>query len=164
MSKNDVGASEPAPEGEPDQGARRGLASDAFNRTLLASLPQKLFYKDRSSVYVAVNEPYARSLGVEARDVVGKDDFAFFPPELAEKYRADDRAVMESGQGRDFDERYVAQGAESWIRTTKAPVRNDAGEVTGVLGPGSRRFSWSTTKRRCARSPRGRSKRPATRC
>jgi PAS domain S-box-containing protein len=108
--------------------------SEAFNRTLIASIPQKLFLKDRNSVYVAVNEHYASSLGFEPKDVVGKDDFAFFPAELAEKYRADDRAVMESGRDKDIDERYVAQGKESWIRTIKTPVKNDAGEITGVLG------------------------------
>jgi PAS domain S-box-containing protein len=108
--------------------------SAAFNRALIASLPHKLFLKDRSSVYLSVNEAYASSLGCQPEQMVGKDDFAFFPTELAEQYRADDREVMESGQGKAIEERYLAQGTEYWIRTIKAPLRNDAGEVTAVLG------------------------------
>ncbi len=108
--------------------------SDAFHRTLLASIPQRLFLKDHSSVYLAVNERYAISLGCKPEDVVGKDDFAFFPIALAEKYRADDQAVMESGQIKEVEEKYLAQGKEQWVRTTKVPVRDAGGTVTAVLG------------------------------
>ena len=135
MGKDDGGVRERAREDETPDAAQRALErSEALNRTLIASITQKLFLKDRNSVYVAVNERYAQSLGFEPKHVVGKDDFAFFPTELAEKYRADDLAVMESGRAADVDERYVAQGMESWVRTIKTPLRNDAGEVTGVLG------------------------------
>ncbi len=108
--------------------------SEALVRALLTSIRQKVFLKDRNSIYLAVNEIYASSLGCTPEEVVGKDDFAFFPTELAEQYRADDRAVMESGQGKVIDERYVVQDREYWIRTNKSPVRDDAGQVTGVLG------------------------------
>ena len=108
--------------------------SEAFHRTLVASIPQRLFLKDRRSVYLAVNEVFATSLGRSPEEIVGKDDFAFFPTELARKYRADDRAVMESGQVQRLEERFVAGGEEHWVRTVKAPVRQDGGEVTAVLG------------------------------
>jgi len=108
--------------------------SVAFFRTIVESIPQGLFVKDRSSVYLAVNEPYATSLGLEPEQLVGRDDFAFFPTELAEEHRADDRAVMESGRVKDIEERVIARGKESWVHTTRAPVRDDTGQVTAVLG------------------------------
>lgn len=108
--------------------------SVAFNRTMVESIPQRLFLKDRNSVYLAANPAYAASLGIRPEQVVGKDDFAFFPEELASKYRADDREVMESGRMKDIEESYLAKGKSSLIRTIKAPVRNTSGEVFAVLG------------------------------
>ena len=118
-----------------ERAAQQALAqSEAFNRTIVASIPQMLFLKDRSSVYLAVNERYATSLGHNPAHFVGKDDFAFYPTELAEQYRADDLAVMESGRVKELEERYIAQGKEHWAHTTKAPVRDAAGQVTALLG------------------------------
>jgi PAS domain S-box-containing protein len=118
-----------------ERAAQKALKeSEAFNRTIVESIPQQLFLKDRNGVYLAANQPYAASLGCRPEQLVGKDDFAFYPTELAEKYRADDRAVMESGQVKDMEERFLAQGKEYWIHTIKAPVRDDGGQVTAVLG------------------------------
>ena len=118
-----------------ERAAQKALEiSEAFNRTIVESIPQQLFLKDRNGVYLAVNQPYAASLGCSPAQLVGKDDFAFYPTELAEKYRADDRAVVESGRVKDIEERYLAQGKQSWVHTIKAPIRDDGGQVTAVLG------------------------------
>jgi len=108
--------------------------SEAINRTILESLSQKIFMKDRNSVFLFVNKPYADSFGVSPEEFVGKDDFAFFPADLASKYRADDRQVMESGQIKEIEEAYTAQGKDRVAHTIKVPVRNEAGEVTALLG------------------------------
>jgi PAS domain S-box-containing protein len=118
-----------------ERAAQKALKeSEAFNRTIVESIPQQLFLKDRNGVYLAVNQPYAASLGCRPDQLVGKDDFASYPTELAEKYRADDRAVMESGRVKDLEEKYLAQGKEYWVHTIKAPVSDDGGQVTAVLG------------------------------
>ena len=118
-----------------ERAAQKALKeSEAFNRTIVESIPQQLFLKDRNGVYLAVNQPYAASLGCRPDQLVGKDDFAFYPTELAEKYRADDRAVMESGQVKDMEERFLAQGKEYWVHTIKAPGSDDGGQVTAVRG------------------------------
>jgi two-component system sensor histidine kinase/response regulator len=54
----------------------------------------------------------------------------------ADLYRADDRQVMESGQARlDFEEpQTTPDGNTLWLRTSKVPLRDAAGTVTGVLG------------------------------
>jgi PAS domain S-box-containing protein len=41
---------------------------------------------------------------------------------------------MESGRVKDVEERYLAQGKEYWVHTIKAPVSDDGGQVTAVLG------------------------------
>ncbi|HOG18014.1 MAG TPA: PAS domain S-box protein [Syntrophales bacterium] len=108
--------------------------SEALNRAIVKSIPQMLFLKDRNSVYIMVNESYADSVGLKPDDFPGRDDTMIFPAELAQRYRADDCAVMQAGEPKDIEEPYVAQGKEYWVRTIKAPVRNHEGEVFAVLG------------------------------
>ncbi len=130
-----IGRDEPSGGNDTLRAAQQALRdSEAINRAIVESIPQKLFLKDCGSVYLAVNQALAASLGCTPEQVVGKDDFALVPAKLAEKYRADDRAVIESGQAKHVEERYVAQGKEYWIHTVKTPVRNLAGDVIAVLG------------------------------
>ncbi|MEI6260790.1 MAG: PAS domain S-box protein, partial [Deltaproteobacteria bacterium] len=103
-------------------------------RTLLENIPQKIFVKDAAHNYVSVNELYALDLGIRPEDVVGKSDYDFFPKELADKYRTDDRRVMQMNSTDHFEEAYISGGIEYFIHTVKAPLRNELGEVTGVLG------------------------------
>ncbi|MCK4794962.1 MAG: HAMP domain-containing protein, partial [Desulfobacteraceae bacterium] len=76
-------------------------------RTLLENLPQKVFSKDRNSIYVSCNENFARELGIRVEEFKGKTDYDFFPKELAEKYRGDDKRIMESGTTEDIEEKYI---------------------------------------------------------
>ena len=108
--------------------------SEILTRSIVEHLPQRIFVKDRNSRYVFCNSSYAQDLGMELEQIVGKDDFAFFPPELAEAYRADDRTVMTEGTIKVLDERYKRAGEEQWIHTTKVPHRDEQGEIVGVLG------------------------------
>jgi diguanylate cyclase (GGDEF)-like protein/PAS domain S-box-containing protein len=108
--------------------------SEERNRILLASLPQRIFFKNPDSVFVSVNEPFARDLSLEPGQLAGRTDWDFFPPELAEKYRADDKRVMATGKPETLVERNVAGGVERTVEVVKAPVVNDNGKVIGLFG------------------------------
>lgn len=111
-----------------DEG-RRGL------KALLHNLPEKVFHKNRDSVYVACNRNYAADCGLEPEQMVGKTDYDFFPPDIAAKYRADDRRIMASGGAAEIEESYYGPtGEERVIRTVKAALRDEQGQVTGILG------------------------------
>ncbi|MFU8795690.1 MAG: PAS domain-containing protein [Dehalococcoidia bacterium] len=108
--------------------------SERNYRTLVESIPQKVFLKDRDSVYISCNRKYAEDLNIEPNDIPGHTDYEFYPGDLADKYRADDRRVIGSGETARFEERYIRQGQESVIETFKTPVRDDYGNTVGVLG------------------------------
>ncbi|MFH1742174.1 MAG: PAS domain S-box protein, partial [bacterium] len=108
--------------------------SEMLNRSLIEHLPQRVFVKDRNSVYVSCNANFAQDFGIAPEEIAGKDDFAFNPPELAEGYRADDQAVMAVGTLKDIEERYQLAGEERWAHTIKVPYRDKDGQIIGVLG------------------------------
>jgi len=108
--------------------------SEEKYRVLLTNLPQKIFHKDRDSIYVACNDNYARDLKINADEIIGKKDYDFFPKELAEKYRADDRRIVESGRTEEIEERYVQNGQEQIVHTVKTPIKDENGNVIGILG------------------------------
>jgi PAS domain S-box-containing protein len=103
-------------------------------RTLLENLPQKIFLKDRKSVYVSCNENYANDLKIKPDEIAGKTDYDFYPKELAEKYRADDKRIIESGKTEDIEEKYIQEGQELVVHTIKTPIRNEQGNSIGLLG------------------------------
>jgi len=121
-------------------------------RTLLGNLPQRIFLKDRGSRYLSCNEKYARDLNIDPAAIVGKTDYELYPKQFAEKYRADDRRIMDSGVTEDIEERYIQDGKEAWVHTVKTPVRDDNGNVVGVLG-----IFWDVTESKRAEEQRRRS-------
>ncbi len=119
--------------------------SESRYRTLVESLPQKIFLKDRNSAYVSCNTSYARGLGIESLDIVGKSDYDFYPPEKAEQYRADDQRIMARGKAEEVEEQIVQEGQVHWVLVVKTPVWDGAGHVNGILG-----ISWDITERKRA--------------
>lgn len=101
--------------------------------SVIDELPQRLMIKDRQSVYIACNEAYARDLGRPADEIVGKTDADFFSPELAASYVQADQRVMRTGEALTLEEPFVIGDRHSWLRTSKKPLHDEAGEVIGVL-------------------------------
>jgi len=108
--------------------------SESKYRTLLENLPQKIFLKDRNSVYVSCNENYARDFNIKADEIFGRTDYEFYSKELAEKYRKDDKRIVESGETEDIEEQYIQDGKELIVHTVKTPIKDARGNVIGILG------------------------------
>jgi len=108
--------------------------SEQKYKNLLYNLPQKVFYKDKDSVYVAVNPAFAKDCGLAPEDFPGKTDFDFFSRELAEKYRNDDSQVVKKGRIKSFDEKFMSGGKSFTVHTMKVPLKNAEGKTEGVLG------------------------------
>jgi PAS domain S-box-containing protein len=103
-------------------------------RTLVENLPQRLYLRDRNSVYIFCNAPYAADLKMKAEDIAGKSVFEFFPEELAEEYAAEDKRIIETGRREEREEEYLAREDTLIVHALKIPVRDETGQITGVLG------------------------------
>ncbi len=118
--------------------ASRMVANERITlQTLVDWVPDNLWVKDVESRFVIANKATALRMGMRSVDeLIGKSDLDLCPPETAGGYFADERRVIESGQPMIDKEEYVvgAQGETTWILTTKVPLRNEEGEVFGVVG------------------------------
>ena len=105
-------------------------------RTIVDALPDFIFVKDSRGHYVLSNAAHTRSLGVNSsEDVDNRTSFDFFDRERAEKFTADDHHVISTGEAI-INREEAREGRESgrgWARTTKIPLRNPQGEITGVV-------------------------------
>jgi PAS domain S-box-containing protein len=119
--------------------------SESKYRTLVENLPQKIFLKDLDSIYISCNEHYANDLRIATADIAGKTDYDFYPKELAGKYRADDKRIMELGQTKEIEEKYIQDGRDVWVNTIKTPLMDDNGKVSGIFG-----IFWDITERKRA--------------
>ena len=109
-------------------------ASEKRKRTLLASLPQRIFFKDSDGVFVLVNDRFAADFGHKPQDFEGKSDFDFFPPELAQKFQEDDLRIIRNREPETFIEPNRINGEWRYLEVVKTPVFGDSGAVMGVLG------------------------------
>ena len=106
-------------------------------RSVLDNIPQRVFWKDRNSVFLGSNHPYAHDAGLgDPSELIGKTDYDMTWSAEADRYRADDRLVMETGEPRLMFEEPQPRpdGTLGWIRTSKVPMRDRSGAVVGILG------------------------------
>ncbi|MEP6985551.1 MAG: PAS domain-containing protein, partial [Chloroflexota bacterium] len=103
---------------------------------VLDSIPVRVFWKDTKSNYMGCNQLFADDAKIKTtKDLIGKNDYDFYPND-ADAFREDDAKVIASGKSQlNFEEQQTTtDGGVMWLRTSKVPLRNVAGEIVGVLG------------------------------
>ncbi|RIX44098.1 MAG: PAS domain S-box protein [Rhodocyclales bacterium GT-UBC] len=119
-------------------------ANEHYRQALFENLPHLVWLKDTESRLLAVNRAYAKAAGANtAEELTGKTDLDIWPPELAKRYRDEDRSVMASGEKRVITEPIVCQKQMIWHETYKAPVIDPSGRVLGTVG-----FAQDISRRR----------------
>ncbi len=106
-------------------------------RSIIDNIPDEVYVKDTASRFVAVNPVTARFLGAPSPDdIIGKCDADFFPPGLADQFLAEEQALLYRDQPCVNREVAVQDpaGNTRWVLTTKVPLRNRGGIITGLLG------------------------------
>src|SRR5579864_9559139 len=88
----------------PPQTGRKMMAAPGSHdsevlRTLVDSLPDSIYVKDAHGHYMLDNLAHMRRIGAKSQeDVAGKTVYDFFPKEIAERFNADDEAILQSGE------------------------------------------------------------------
>lgn len=112
---------------------RPGAVSGLFDY-----LPNTLYFaKDRELRLMAGNRAFVERCGYSSEaEMVGRTDQEIFSMEMAEKYQADDRRVIESDQALvEIVELFPNRlGEPEWFITDKVPLHYQSGEVAGLCG------------------------------
>lgn len=125
----------------------RKVARDRFVEEIGAETPfyrlfdflpdVSFFAKDRDFRFVCASRPFIERFGLkDEAQVLGKDDFALFPPRLAESFRRDDEEIVRSGQPKlkIIELFFTEQGIPDWFTTNKLPICNRSGQLVGIMG------------------------------
>lgn len=105
-----------------------------YQRALLDNFPFPVWLKDTQSRFLTANKAMAEVTGLAVDALIGKSDLDIWPAELAEHYRTDDRAVMDSRQNKVVAEPIIIDEHAVWHETYKAPVVDENGELLGTVG------------------------------
>jgi len=95
--------------------------------------------KDTNGVFLNANELFLQSLRPlfpeiqSVTNLAGHDDFYFYPPEQAEKFRADDQRVIAGGAPIEtFEVNQPVGGERTVVQVTKVPLRDEHDRIYGL--------------------------------
>lgn len=108
-------------------------------RTLIDALPYNVYVKDRLARKTLANKADLKALGASSEaEVLGKTDYDLLPRHVAAACYADDMRVILHGQPVINRQELIVNsaGAQQWLETTKLPLRDEQGNIIGLIGIG----------------------------
>jgi len=104
---------------------------------VLNTIPVRVFWKDKNSVFLGCNLPFARDAGFGSpEEIIGRDDYAMGWTNEAACFQDDDLAVIESGIPKiQYEESLTTRsGKKIRLLTSKVPLKDASANIIGVLG------------------------------
>jgi PAS domain S-box-containing protein len=108
-------------------------------RTLIDNLPVAVYIKDQQGRKIIANTADIENIGVKHESqVIGKTDIELFIGETGSRGYLDDMHVIQTGQSIINKEEVFTDktGAFRWLLTSKMPLFDDSGKITGLVGIG----------------------------
>ena len=106
-----------------------------FQRTLMDTIPNPVFYKDADCRYLGCNKAFEAYVGFSSSELIGKTPHELWPAEMADRYRQQDLALLEHPglQVYEASAKY-ADGSMRDVIFNKATFEGSSGEVAGLVG------------------------------
>ncbi len=104
---------------------------------LMNNVPDRIYFKDIESRYIRINEALCKSFGAkEQKEVIGKTDYHFFAKDIANESRFNEKKIYATGVPliNRVDKEKLQDGSDIWLSTTKVPIKNEEGEIIGLVG------------------------------
>ncbi len=118
--------------------------SEARLQATLDNSPYMIWQKDVQGHYITFNQAFFSATGKsDVNEILGHTDLDIWPRELAEKYQADDEAVMQSRKQQIVEELNGTGEHRFWVETCKTPILDSEGKLLGTTG-----FAQDITKRK----------------
>ena len=106
-------------------------------QVFMDNVPDNIYFKDRDSRFVRINKAAAKWYGLNSpNEAAGKSDFDLFTREHAQPAYEDEQQVIRSGRPLlHVEEKETWPGGrETWVDTSKLPLRDPEGELIGTFG------------------------------
>jgi PAS domain S-box-containing protein len=103
-------------------------------QSVLENSPAVIYAKRKDGSYTYINREWERVCDLTREQVVGKTDHDLFPPEIAEQFRSNDLAVLQTGNLTEYEERVGTPWGEQLFLSKKVPLISANGEVEGLSG------------------------------
>lgn len=106
-------------------------------RALMENIPDPIYFKDCQSRFTRVNQAYARNLGAkDSAECIGKSDSDYFESDYALRWSLEEEEIVRSGlpQVDRIEHLKKTQGELCWMSTTKVPMFDRGGQVSGIAG------------------------------
>ncbi len=104
---------------------------------LVDSIPDTIYVKDLQSRFTLVNKAMLARFGqTSTARLMGKTDFDFFTRHHAQQAFADEQQIIVTGRpviGK-IEQETWPDGSNTWVSTTKMPLRDDSGKIVGTFG------------------------------
>jgi PAS domain S-box-containing protein len=105
-----------------------------YLRTLIDTLPLRVWLKDTERRYLAANQANADACGRSVDEMLGKTDQDLWPPELAELDFANDTEVIAHHLRTTVEQAIATANGLVWMETYRAPVLDEDGTLLGMVG------------------------------
>ena len=117
----------------------KDLESQVRKRTreisgILQYTPAVVYIKDADGKYTMVNSKFEELFSIRSSDVRGKTDQDFLAPDLAEQFFKNDERVLREKQSIQVEESIAIDEKTHTYLSTKFPIYDGKGRVTGVCG------------------------------
>ena len=111
------------------------LESQTLLRAVMENTSDPVYVKDRQSRILTCNPALERIVGKPVKEIIGKTDSEYYDdPAIGQALREHDLRVMESGLSQTSEETSRTPAGDRIIISSKAPYRNQAGDIIGVVG------------------------------
>ena len=103
-------------------------------QAVIEATPDAIFVKDLEGRYLVVNAAFARFLGRQADDIIGKNDFELYPDATARQFIEDDHRVLAEGGPLAFEGVATSNTGTQAYLVTKGVYRDLSGQILGTFG------------------------------
>lgn len=106
-------------------------------RTLMDTIPDNIWFKDKMGRFLRANKAEARLLGVsEPPELLGKTDFDFFSKEHSQLALDQEISIINGGPSIISNDELLTypNRAPEWVSVTKLPLLDENGNIIGTFG------------------------------
>lgn len=106
-------------------------------QALMQNIPDAIYFKDTDSRFVRVSKNCHLEGMTKPEDAIGKTDFDFFAKEHAKDSFEDEQEIIRTGVpvvDKVEKEVFTNNRPASWVSTTKVPIYDQEGKITGLVG------------------------------